>query len=356
MPLPATLAPGPFSTSAARGLGVPAARLLRSDLVHPTRGSHALLGPTDLRERALAYAVGMPQERAFSHLTAAALHGLPLPRRLEASAREGELHVIAPTSDGRVAREGCVGHRGLERRHTEVIDGIRVTSLAETWCDFGELPRGLLTITDLVVLGDAVAARMDAQLPAECQPRAGDRRSRGIEDMQAALLRRVRPRGKRALVHALTLMRPRVRSAMETRASGSARATWCGVRSGWSASTKAVTMPISPGGRRTRHALSCSGTMVGRPARSSPVTPLTTSSGSCSWFASHRCWASIRAECFAHRVTAAHLRSRVENTPYGACGIRSVLYSRRGKRGRGQADRVDPHGPVLPRSDRRQDS
>lgn len=218
MPLPATLAPGPFSTSAARGLGVPAARLLRSDLVHPTRGSHALLGPTDLRERALAYAVGMPQERAFSHLTAAALHGLPLPRRLEASAREGELHVIAPTSDGRVAREGCVGHRGLERRHTEVIDGIRVTSLAETWCDFGELPRGLLTITDLVVLGDAVAARMDAQLPAECQPRAGDRRSRGIEDMQAALLRRVRPRGKRALVHALTLMRPRVRSAMETRA------------------------------------------------------------------------------------------------------------------------------------------
>ncbi len=93
---------------------------------------------------------------------AAALHGLPLPRRLEAAACEGALHVMAPTGDGRVERDGCIGHRGLQRRHTEFVDGVRVTSLAETWCDFGELRRGTLTIADLVTLGDAAVARCAA--------------------------------------------------------------------------------------------------------------------------------------------------------------------------------------------------
>lgn len=149
---------------------------------------------------------------------AAALHGLPLPRRLEAAACERALHVMAPTGDGPVERDGCIGHRGLQRRHTEFVDGVRVTNLAETWCDFGELRRGTLTIADLVTLGDAAVARLDSRAPADLQPHAGDRSSPGTVELQATLLRRVRPRGKCALTYALTLMRPRVRSAMESRA------------------------------------------------------------------------------------------------------------------------------------------
>jgi len=98
-PLPVELGPGPFSTAGARLLGVPPERLGRSDLVHPTRGAHMLVEPETLVERALAFQVAMPGDRAFSHVTAALLWGLPLPRALEqlATAEGAPLHVMAPT-------------------------------------------------------------------------------------------------------------------------------------------------------------------------------------------------------------------------------------------------------------------
>ena len=103
-PLPVDLGPGPFSTAGARLLGVPPERLRRSDLVHPTRGAHMLVEPETLVERALAFQVAMPGDRAFSHVTAALLWGLPLPRALEqlATAEGAPLHVMAPTRDGMV--------------------------------------------------------------------------------------------------------------------------------------------------------------------------------------------------------------------------------------------------------------
>lgn len=210
--LPVELGPGPFSTAQARRLGVPAVRLGRSDLVRPTRGAHAAADPETLHERAAAYQVAMPEARAFSHLTAAVLWGLPLPRSLEdrASRADAPLHVIAPTGDGQAKRPGVVGHRGLEWREvaTPLGSGLRVTDVADTWCDLGELPRGVLTLTDLVVVGDAAVAILDA--------RAG--RSLGVARLHEALRRRNRPRGAVALRQALTLVRPGVRSPMESRA------------------------------------------------------------------------------------------------------------------------------------------
>jgi hypothetical protein len=154
----------------------------------------------------------MPRDRAFSHLTAALLWGLPLPTRLEASAgaEDASLHVIAPTADGMAQRVGVVGHRGLEVRRVASPPGtgLSVVDVADTWCDLGELPRGSLTITDLVVAGDAAVARLDA--------RAG--RRVGEAALREALRRRNRPRGAVALRHALTRVRPGVRSPMETRA------------------------------------------------------------------------------------------------------------------------------------------
>ena len=180
-PLPVELGPGPFTTAAARGLGVPAARLGRSDLVHPTRGAHTLLVPTTLRQRAVAHQLALPEDRAFSHLTAAVLWGLPLPAALESAAArvDAPLHVIAPTGDGAVVRRGVIGHRGLEWRAVASPPGcdLRVVDVADTWCDLGELRRGLLSMSDLVVAGDAAVALLDR--------RAG--RAVGIAALGAAL-------------------------------------------------------------------------------------------------------------------------------------------------------------------------
>ena len=52
---------------------------------------------------------------AFSHLTAARLHGLPLPRSLD---DEPAVHVMRDARDGAVRRRGVVGHRGLFSRES----------------------------------------------------------------------------------------------------------------------------------------------------------------------------------------------------------------------------------------------
>ena len=211
-PLPVELGPGPFSTAQARSLGVPAARLGRADLVHPTQGANAMSEPRTLVERAMAFQVAMPTCRAYSHLTAAVLWGLPLPRALEAGACDVDatLHVVAPTSEGMALRSGVVGHRGLEWRAVGSPGGtpLRVVDIADTWCDLGELRPGTLTLTDLVVAGDAAVALLDARAA----------RPVGLEELSQALRRRNRPRGAVALRHALTLVRHGVRSPMETRA------------------------------------------------------------------------------------------------------------------------------------------
>jgi hypothetical protein len=203
--LPHDLATGPFSTGEARSAGVAPSRLRRSDLVHPTRGVHARAVPTDLVARAAAFAKGLPPERAFSHVTAAALLGLPLPRRLEKEAAGGPLHVIAPTPDGQTRRVGCAGHRGLESRRTTEVHGLSVVAAEDTWVDLGEC-RPPMAVDELVVTGDAVVAMVTS----------------GTADAAWRLRRpletRVRPRGKVRLLEALGLVRPGVRSAMESRA------------------------------------------------------------------------------------------------------------------------------------------
>lgn len=214
-PLPEELAAGPFSTARARELGVTASRLHRAKLEHPTRGAHVRTLPSTLTARAAAYSVGMPPDRAFSHVTSAVVQALPLPSFLEEEAATGPLHVIARTSDGRVLRKGCVGHRGLELRTTIEVDGVRVVGPADTWVDLGELRRGRLSLDDLVVVGDAIVARIDGESGVDVP--SGSLTSPGTRALHEALHARVRPRGKVLLSEALGLIRPRVRSPMETR-------------------------------------------------------------------------------------------------------------------------------------------
>ena len=215
-PLPEPLAAGPFTVAAARQLGVGRGRLRSSDLIRPTHGARSLVEATDLVSRALAFAVAMPDSRAFSHATGARLLEIPLPSRLETEADTGPLHLTGPTGDGRAARPGVVGHRGLESRTVIEAEGVRVVSPADTWCDLAALGRRWVTVDDLVVAGDHIVRAHDEAVRALV--RVGSVTSPGVRLLHEALGRRVRPRGKVMMREALTLIRPRVKSPMESRA------------------------------------------------------------------------------------------------------------------------------------------
>jgi hypothetical protein len=140
----------------------------------------------------------MPSGSVFSHLTAAALHRLPLSYRMEEDER---LHVMRPIPFQRIRQPGIVGHRALHPRQVVLVDGLPVVGLADTWADLGELigPGKPVGLDDTIVLGDAVATRLGKVTP-----------------LRAALSSRVRPRGKRTLVEALGLIRVGSWSPRET--------------------------------------------------------------------------------------------------------------------------------------------
>lgn len=192
IPIPVALRGGAFTVAQARAAGLGASRLGGPDLSRPTHGVRSLATPETFRDRVVATRVALPSDVAFSHLTAARLWGLPLPRELE----DGPIDAMRATSVARVRRRGCVGRRGLESRATTRNHGLLLTSLEDTWCDVGET----LELDDLVVVGDAVARRLADVTP-----------------LRDALLRRVRPRGAVALRAALGLVRVGSDSPMESR-------------------------------------------------------------------------------------------------------------------------------------------
>jgi hypothetical protein len=175
--------------------------------------------PDSLAARAAAFARGLPDDIAFSHLTAARLWRLPLPAHLEADGLD--LHVMRHSAQQRIRRRGCRGHKGLECRERVELDGLPVVGLADTWVDLGEVLTEGLGVDDLVVAGDAVARQLEMQARAERIDGPG-RTARtdggGGQRLLEVLDQRVRPRGKVLLTQALPLVRARSRSAMETRA------------------------------------------------------------------------------------------------------------------------------------------
>lgn len=137
-----------FSLREAHALGVPRSRTRASDLVIPFRGVRALSPAQDVREAARqAMRVMAREDFAFSHRTAALLLGMPMPQPWSAGT---ELHVMVPTTAGRVRRAGIVGHRGLESRGIGHVAGLPVTDQMSTWVDLAPL----LPVDDLVCLGD----------------------------------------------------------------------------------------------------------------------------------------------------------------------------------------------------------
>ncbi|WP_353827073.1 hypothetical protein [Agromyces sp. SYSU T0242] len=104
--------------------------------------------PGDLEAHCRAVAKRMPSSQVFSHATAAALWGLPLPRGHE----RPPLHVSA--LHGREPRcAGVIGHRiDPARVRPAVVRGMPSVSPADAWCQLA----GSLSPADLVAAGDAL--------------------------------------------------------------------------------------------------------------------------------------------------------------------------------------------------------
>lgn len=148
LPLPPTLAATGFTIASARSLGIGEKRLRGRDLQAPFWGVRSLGSEATPRSLAQAYAVRMPIGRFFSHVTAAELHGIPLPRSLEA-----RLAVDVSTTVGRAMPTGrrVIGHRlHIDPRDLVLVDGMPVTSRARTWCDLATA----LPAEDLIAAGD----------------------------------------------------------------------------------------------------------------------------------------------------------------------------------------------------------
>ena len=139
----------------------------------------------------------LPAGSAFSHLTAARLLGLPVPRRWTPTEPLDVMHV---TSAPKIRRAGCDGHRGLEARRVVARKGLPVVSPEDTWCDLAA--SGALDLDDLIVLGDAVIHYQRGISPAILAGAVGRRRG---------------GRGRRLMVEALPSLRARSNSPMETR-------------------------------------------------------------------------------------------------------------------------------------------
>jgi hypothetical protein len=156
-------------------------------------------GPAEsLSQLAEALKLALPDGTAFSHITAARLLGLPVPRRRTANE---PLHVMNITTAPKVRRAGCVGHRGLESRHVVTRRNLRVVSPEDTWCDLAAV--AALNLDDLIVLGDEIIHY---------------RRGISTAKLAAAVGRREGGRGRRLMTEALPHLRARSNSPMETRA------------------------------------------------------------------------------------------------------------------------------------------
>ncbi|VXC43773.1 DUF559 domain-containing protein [Plantibacter sp. T3] len=188
---------GPKSAQSAVRAGFTPRQLRNPALGAPFHGIRTPPGyPTDLYHQAVAYLSVLPIGGAFSHQTAAALHGIPTPR---STSPDVPLHVMSPA--GVRAREGrgVVGHRGtLGPGDVVDLDGLPVTSVERTWCDLATV----VPLPALIAAGDALLWFLD--------PRTS------LDRLRAAVEEYPSRRGVVALRSAIPRLHDRCQSPKET--------------------------------------------------------------------------------------------------------------------------------------------
>ncbi|MGP3536457.1 endonuclease domain-containing protein [Microbacterium sp. RD1] len=202
-PLPTTGDTSALRTADADLWGISRSRRRRADIASPHRGV-ALIGAeiTDTAGACRAYeAVRLPGQ-VYTHVTAAALIGIPLPRDLDLLTPH--ISVQAPRSAPR--RPGIIGH---SVRHTDLVP-VRVGDLpvsrpADTWCDLAMQ----LCEEDLVAAGDYLVS--ERIIEGERHPPLCT-----LEDLRDAARRHRGSRGTKRRDAALPKVRAGVASRPET--------------------------------------------------------------------------------------------------------------------------------------------
>lgn len=190
-PLPPELRSA-FHVRDADAYGIPRRRLSARDLRSPFHGvriarTHPL---DDVEARCRAFLPRMVGAQFFSHSTAAALWGMPLPFH-----PDERLHVSAVPPAREPRTEGVVGHRTMVPSDgITLLADLPIATRVETWAQLGSL----IPFEDLVAAGDWALSRGDS-----------------ISDLDEAA-RRARRRGAVALREALEFVRPGAESPRET--------------------------------------------------------------------------------------------------------------------------------------------
>jgi len=193
-PLPDALAGRPFAVGEATAAGLSPRRLRASDLQAPYRGVRA-----PAAERLHPVAAFLPRlasHQFFSHISAAQIYRMPLPRRL---ATDPTVHVgvVEPAHPPRA--RGIAGHRFRGPIELRTVRGFPVPAPATTWCQLADL----LSEDELVVVGDHLVRR---KLPL-CD----------LVELQSSVVTFGAGRGSRRLQRALEVVRPCTDSPRETR-------------------------------------------------------------------------------------------------------------------------------------------
>lgn len=153
-PLPEHLQDRAFAVRDARAAGVSAGRLDADDLAIPFPGVRVPAGGDvdSLSARATHFAQRMRPGQFFSHSTALALYGVPMP----SDRRSHLLHVAAHRPDREPRVAGVVGHRlGQRAPDIRVVGGLRVEHPVKAWRHVASW----WGHTELVVAGDFLVGR-----------------------------------------------------------------------------------------------------------------------------------------------------------------------------------------------------
>lgn len=180
--LPMALRDASFRVRDALHRGVSRGRLDARDLVRPFHGIRSAFPPEAVDERARALAPRLRPDQVFSHVTAAAIIGIPLPRRLE---RDQRLHVTTIGTDQALRVRGTVGHRARYGSvRATIARGVPLTTPADTFVALGSM----LTLDELIVAGDALVGWLGwATLDELAQAVRRRRGMRGIVKLRLAL-------------------------------------------------------------------------------------------------------------------------------------------------------------------------
>ena len=121
-----------FRVADALAIGIDRDSLNLNPWTAPFWGIRTRMEVRDLRDRATAFMPRMPKRAFYFGPTAATLHGIPVPRRIESVA----LHVGVQAGERRVEARGLVAHHVIiDVRDIMIVDGLPITTPARTWCD-----------------------------------------------------------------------------------------------------------------------------------------------------------------------------------------------------------------------------